>query len=326
MPLPIAIPTSAVARAGASLIPSPTIATTRPSSRRLRTTRAFSSGETRADTRSIPTSPATLCAAASSSPVSIITSTPPPRSRPTAPRASARSTSDTPNTPAAAPSITTTTGVAPSPTARPRYASTRSRPTPASAAKDGDPTSTRRPATEAEAPRPGCATKCCACGHRTPHSDAYRTMARAAGCSDASSTLAAASSSSLSGIPGAPPAKATDGLPSVSVPVLSRTTVSTRRARCRASPSRISTPCAAAFPIAIITEIGVASPSAHGQAITRTATAVTTAKLIRGSGPARAHTKNVTTETRITAGTKYPATTSTVLWIGGFVPCVRWTS
>ena len=58
------------------------------------------------------------------------------------------------------------------------------------------------------------------------------------------------------------------------------------------------------MPIAIITEIGVASPSAHGQAITSTATAVTTAKLSRGSGPARAHTPNVTSETSITAGTK----------------------
>ena len=42
-------------------------------------------------------------------------------------------------------------------------------------------------------------------------------------------------------------------------------------------------------------DIGVASPSAHGQAMISTATALTIAYAIRGSGPNMAHTKNVMT-------------------------------
>lgn len=41
VPVPIAIPTSAAAKAGASLIPSPAIATTRPSARSFLTASAF---------------------------------------------------------------------------------------------------------------------------------------------------------------------------------------------------------------------------------------------------------------------------------------------
>src|SRR4030067_1109704 len=54
VPVPIAIPTSAWASAGASLIPSPTIATTFPSAWILRTSSAFWSGRTSARTRAIP--------------------------------------------------------------------------------------------------------------------------------------------------------------------------------------------------------------------------------------------------------------------------------
>ena len=53
--------------------------------------------------------------------------------------------------------------------------------------------------------------------------------------------------------------------------------VSTSRASCNASPFRMRIPCSAAFPTATMIEIGVAKPSAHGQAMTRTATATTTA-------------------------------------------------
>ena len=59
VPVPTAMPRSAWARAGASLTPSPTTATTRPSRCRRRTTAAFSEGSTSATTSSIPTSAAT---------------------------------------------------------------------------------------------------------------------------------------------------------------------------------------------------------------------------------------------------------------------------
>jgi hypothetical protein len=50
-------------------------------------------------------------------------------------------------------------------------------------------------------------------------------------------------------------------------------------------------------------DMGVASPSAHGQAIIKTAIALTKAKARRGSGPIISHTKNVTSATPKTAGT-----------------------
>ena len=80
VPVPIAIPTSAAASAGASLTPSPAIATTRPSACRRRTTSALRSGSTSASTRSIPTARATTSAAARLSPVSITISRPSARS------------------------------------------------------------------------------------------------------------------------------------------------------------------------------------------------------------------------------------------------------
>src|SRR5581483_11290505 len=59
VPVPIASPRSAWASAGASLTPSPTIATVRPSRCRRAISAALPSGSTSASTRSIPTSRAT---------------------------------------------------------------------------------------------------------------------------------------------------------------------------------------------------------------------------------------------------------------------------
>ena len=70
VPVPIARPRSAWASAGASLTPSPTIATTRPSSWRRLTTSTLSAGSTSAMTSSMPTSAATAVAVVSLSPVS----------------------------------------------------------------------------------------------------------------------------------------------------------------------------------------------------------------------------------------------------------------
>src|SRR5919106_426113 len=84
VPVPIAIPRSACARAGASLTPSPTIATTWPCSCRRRTSATLSAGCTSATTSSIPTSEATRLAASRLSPVSRIGVKPRPRSSATA--------------------------------------------------------------------------------------------------------------------------------------------------------------------------------------------------------------------------------------------------
>ncbi len=56
VPVPMAMPTSAVARAGASLTPSPAIATLRPSAWSFVTAAAFWSGRTSATTSSMPSS------------------------------------------------------------------------------------------------------------------------------------------------------------------------------------------------------------------------------------------------------------------------------
>jgi hypothetical protein len=85
---------------------------------------------------------------------------------------------------------------------------------------------------------------------------------------------------------------------------LSTTSVSTLRITSIASASLKSTPLVAPRPAATMIEIGVANPSAQGQAMMSTATAFTMAWANLGSGPTRYQTKNVTMPTAMTAGTK----------------------
>src|SRR5207244_853373 len=123
----------------------------------------------------------------------------------------------------------------------------------------------------------------------------------------------AASPSNLS-FPNPPPSKTltafTSGLPSVSVPVLSTTSVSTLARVSSASAFRTSTPACAPRPTATIIDIGVASPSAQGQAMIKTDTAATSAWAKRGSGPKNIQPANARTAAATTAGTKYEATRS----------------
>jgi len=72
----MATPRSACASAGASLMPSPTMATRRPRAWRSRTRAAFSAGSTSAMTCSIPTWRATASATARASPVTSHTTIP----------------------------------------------------------------------------------------------------------------------------------------------------------------------------------------------------------------------------------------------------------
>ena len=76
VPVPMAIPTSAWARAGASLMPSPTMATCRPCCCSFFTSSAFCDGNTSASTSSISTSRATASAPRFESPDTIITPRP----------------------------------------------------------------------------------------------------------------------------------------------------------------------------------------------------------------------------------------------------------
>ena len=77
--------------------------------------------------------------------------------------------------------------------------------------------------------------------------------------------------------PGAVSTPVSVGLPSVRVPVLSTTSVSTEARRSSAAALRTSTPACAPRPVATMIEIGVASPSAQGQAMMSTLTAATSA-------------------------------------------------
>ena len=135
-------------------------------------------------------------------------------------------------------------------------------------------------------------------------SAAARIIAPASGCSLPCSILAASRRTSDSLNPGALTMAATAGFPSVRVPVLSTTSVSTFSITSRASAFCINTPAAAPRPTATIIDIGVARPSAHGQAMIKTATAFNSACENRGSGPTFHHTMKVIIAATTTPGTK----------------------
>ncbi len=80
-------------------------------------------------------------------------------------------------------------------------------------------------------------------------------------------------------------------------------------------------PARAPRPAPTMIAIGVASPSAHGQAMISTATAFTNAYAKRGCGPQMSHARNVSPEAAITAGTNTPATRSASRWMGARLRC-----
>ena len=134
--------------------------------------------------------------------------------------------------------------------------------------------------------------------------DRFLLHVQVGGCSLPRSSVAASLSNAVSSIPDAASTWTSRGLPTVSVPVLSTTSVSTLRITSIASASLNSTPIDAPLPVAVMIDIGVARPSAQGQAMINTATALIIAKAIAGSGPTAAQTKKVTMATSTTAGTK----------------------
>ena len=129
-------------------------------------------------------------------------------------------------------------------------------------------------------------------------------MAAASGCSLARSRLPANRSRVASSKPETDSTVTSSGLPSVSVPVLSTTSVSTLRMTSNASAFLNNTPKVAPRPVPTMMDIGVANPRAQGQAMIRTATAFITAKARRGSGPQSPQTTKASTAISTTAGTK----------------------
>ena len=210
--------------------------------------------------------------------------------------------SATASSPASAPSTATYTGVFAPPESRAAVVAQRGDVDPALGEQRLPFASTSCPDTLATAPRP------------SPTESARRVPARARLLRaahdrvgqrislDDSSDAASASSSSLVRLePSTSTTSVTVGRPSVTVPVLSSTTVSTAPARC-ASPPLISTPASAPRPVATITAVGTASPIAQGQAMISTATAAANARTAGAWNPATVpatnHTTNVATRSR----------------------------
>ena len=144
------------------------------------------------------------------------------------------------------------------------------------------------------------------------------STASASGCSERCSTDAAhfRTSAGLIGVPSgffAVTMCVTVGLPSVIVPVLSSSTVRVFASRSSASPLRMRIPYSAALPVPTRIAVGVARPSAQGQAMISTDTNATVAKMTAracGSGPTSNHTTNAAIASAITIGTNTPATRS----------------
>ena len=141
------------------------------------------------------------------------------------------------------------------------------------------PASTTRPSTVARAPCPGMASKLETGLSASPSAFAFSITACAKGCSLDCSREATSRSRSLSetGFPSAT-ISTTWGCPTVSVPVLSKMIACRRPASSRAVASLKRTPFSAPLPLATIIAMGVASPSASGQAITTTVIASIIAK------------------------------------------------
>ena len=196
VPAPIASPTSARTSAGASLMPSPTIATFRPSSCRRRTSRSLSCGSTSATTRSTPTCRPIASAVRALSPVSMTTSSPIALMPAMASRLVGLTVSATAITPSRRPSAAKNSGVFPSPANRSRTCSTGAISMPDAAIIAALPPKHSLPSTTPRTPWPGTCSNPSAFGTVRPRRSPSATMALASGCSDGRSSAAATRSRS----------------------------------------------------------------------------------------------------------------------------------
>lgn len=229
--------------------------------------------------------------------------------------------SATASRPSAAPSAATYITLAPSPRSASACACRAATSTPSCCINAVLPMAAALPSTVPRTPMPVADSKSLASANASPRRCASATIAAASGCSLPASRLAASRNSASASPPATGTASRNVGLPSVSVPVLSTISVSTVRRRSMASASRNSTPARAARPVATITVIGVASPSAHGQATISTDTALSTAKVQAGAGPNRPQASSVSAATASTASTNQNATLPTSRCIGARERC-----
>ncbi len=261
----------------------------------------------------MPIRPAMARAVEVRSPVTISTSSPSPCMRAIAGPASGLAASETETSPTGTSSLHTANGVNPEAASRSVSADI------AGESPSGRPTRIRDPSTVATDPAPGRTSWSLDAGTSIPRSRAARTTAAAMGCSDPDSAAAASASTSAMGCPSAGTISASVIAPSVTVPVLSSRTVSAALARSNTAPPLKSTPSSAARPVPAMIAAGVARPSAHGHAMSTTATACSSAAP-GACGSHASHPRNVSAATPRTNGTKIAETRSAIRWIGAFEP------
>ena len=151
-------------------------------------------------------------------------------------------------------------------------------------------------------------------GNSPAASEAAAVTARPIGCSLAASTAPAWRSSSARSTPGSATTAVTCITPVVTVPVLSSTTVSSRRVDSSTSGPLMMTPSWAPRPVPTSSAVGVARPSAHGQAMMSTATAALNER--EASPVTTSHAANVASASTMTIGTNTADTRSARRWMG----------
>ena len=160
VPVPMAMPTSAWARAGESLMPSPTIATgPSPWAWSCRITAALSAGRTSAITRSIPARAATSSAVRRASPLSITSCSPWRRRAATAAAELGLRGSEMPKQASIRPSSTTAATLQPTASSSSTRGWRAAVSMPSSSNQRGVPTSNSRPAIAPRTPQPATASK-----------------------------------------------------------------------------------------------------------------------------------------------------------------------
>ena len=251
------------------------------------------------------------------SPVSMTTSTPCALSRATAAREVGRNWSATPSRPSKVSPCDTPTTLLPAPASGASKACGIA--TPCSARKPGEPSAWSLPSSVASRPLPGTARRLAGWDSAMSCFFACDTMASASGWLAPCSRLAATRSSRSALMPSAGSTSVTTGLPCVSVPVLSTASTSTFFASSSASAFFTRMPAAAPRPVPTMIAVGVARPSAQGQAITSTATALTKAWV---KSPAKIHQPaKARRAMAVTTGTKIAEMRSARRCTGALEPC-----
>ena len=178
-------------------------------------------------TRSIPARRPTASAVLRLSPVSMTTENPSALSPATTEAASSFNVSAMPRTPAAAPSMATPIRVHPSPESLSALSFKEFKGTPLSSRSFRLPARTVRPATTARTPSPPKARNPSGSAGLMPSSAAFSSTARPRGCSERFSAEETQKRRFPASKPSTGATSMTWGLPRVSVPVLSKTTVRT---------------------------------------------------------------------------------------------------